>query len=228
MVKPELSPKPPQQPTADTQRINPLTAEKRLVPTPQAFISEVRHTILGDDSESQKAIDFEASLAGKALGVIDGYFKLKTAEEKHPYVKNKYVGSPSYLGLSNAQDKYLTLFVGGQYVLSIHEDGRMELKPRYSGGNDRLMYNTEDRVGFGLNIDGKTGQAEVPGEGEKQITPNTNLRLEAILDTTKAYYDEIYNKLPLGGEQFQALGRVPDTTFPSFPTEQIQALRYKK
>lgn len=228
MAERELSREPPQQPTADTQGTNPLTVERRPVTTPQAFISEVRHTILGDNPESQKVTDFEASLAGKILGVVDGYFRLKTAEEKYPYVKNKYVGSPSYSGLKNPQDKYLTLSVGGQYVISIHENGGMELKRRYSGGNDRLMYNTEDGVGFGLNIDGKTGQVVVLGEGEKQITPNTNSRLGAILDATKAYYDEIHNKLPLGGEHLQASGWVPDTTFPNFPTEEIQALRNQK
>lgn len=200
---------------------------------PQAFLSEVRHTILGDDPDPLQKENFEASVAGRALKVIEAYFNLKAESEKYPYIKNQYVMGSGYEhegSLSSRIMPSLSLTIGSLFDIEIFKDGKIDLTPPMKRGDDVLVYNTPPaagNVGFSLHLDPKDSSTP------SQLDPEINARIITMLDITKRYYDECIESLPIGKDLHEkGLDRLLTTTtpfvpiYPEFPEEEIMQLRY--
>lgn len=221
----EHQPRPYQLPRVE-KAPQPKTPELAPVQTPQAFLAGVRRSILGENPDAQRITAFEQSMAGRAFGVAEKYFQLQESEQKYPFIRQRYVGMSNTSSLGDEiGDRYVAVNVGGQYRLSVNENGIIDLNPPMRGGDDSLIYHTTDRAGFGVKVDGKTGAVTVGGAGETQVAPETQARLYVMLDTTNAYYETFQRSLPLAENFRLAMGIVPDGLFPRFPKEEIQRLR---
>lgn len=179
------------------------------------LLRELREAALGENPQGEQVEQFNGSLQGQMLNVLEQYFVLFEAGTPPYYV----VGEPQTLFLSDmSPDRSVGLSVSNKYTICASEDGSIELRAPYSGGDDWLLYGVAEELGS-LTIDAKSG------EFLPKVSPEALSRLQAILRLTERYYAALGETASSAQEYFQLAGYVPSNLLPQFPREAIQQLR---
>lgn len=178
--------------------------DRKLIQSPLSFIKQLRRSILGDNPETEELARFEFSTAGKALAVVSAFFELQKDDYPKP-IGELYANQSDDL-----KDPRIVFYVGRQYLIDVHSDGRIELDPTHSGMDDFLLYEADDAK-FGVSIDAKTGEVTSLEEGNPKISQKSQDRINRMLDITYKYYflfriDDL-EKFPI--KDIEAVRKVP-------------------
>jgi hypothetical protein len=192
-------------------------------PTPIETVQKLRADALGGKTSIEDIAAFENSLAGRALSMAEGFLKTSDALSQYPDVKRFMVGSDPHTD----RDGSFSFDVGRQFRVIVRQDGVMEFKPPFNGGDDSFLYGAEADPGarLGVDIDIKTGEATSMIRGQRQVlTDETEGRMTELISVTRGYYDRVQSDVPEAA--YELSRRRQPAGLMTFPSAEINNIRH--
>lgn len=188
---------------------------KNEVPSPIAFLRQIRTKLLGNSPTPESVDAFNNTLQGRALVALEKHYQVVDEKERTPLLRVlRYDLHSNTYFLNDPKQKKLGLEVPMNMTLFIDENGVVELGTIYDGGEGFLP-----KVAKKVTIDGKSGK----------VTPFLNAkylnRTRLILDEIGEYSDRVKAVFPLAQQYKENLGQVPSILTPRFGWEGMRTLR---
>ncbi len=179
-----------------------LAPDAALPPTLQ-FLHELRPLLQAGYSVRESAEQFEGTIEGQSLALLEQYFALHEQIQTQPelkFIQEKIVAVPS-INITDNNHPSIRLEVGGQFAITASQDTGIVVRGVSNGlWGTALLY-------------GDNG--EPYEDSNRKLPEGGKSRLANILTLASDYYSDIETNIS------QAL----DNRFPRFPAQELRAYR---